>query len=151
MRLLIACCLCLSPLMIVAPVHADTAVDEAKKMEGTWAVIEVWSQGKKVEEEEIKKRSMVVEIKNNQWTVSLATSESKREMKAVLMPDTKPMGINLTMQAPDGMERTAKGIYEWQKDGTLRICLPERGDMQDRPTTFNSDNNNVILHFKKKS
>lgn len=141
----------LAALVLVNPLRADEVADEKKKMEGTWEVIEVWANGAQIAAEEVKERSMTIEMKGETWTIRAANRGEPREAKVSLLPKEKPMGIDMTIKGPDGKENKALAIYEWKKDGTLRLCVPDRSDMKERPKDFTSENGHVIMILKKKS
>lgn len=131
----------------LASARADEAADELKKMQGVWEVVEVWAEGKQVPEEAVKARGLIVEFKDA-VAIRRRSEGPERKMKVALHPKEMPKGIDFTADS-DGNPDKSMGIYEWTKDGKLRLCVSDHGETKERPKEFVSEKNWIIMTLKK--
>jgi uncharacterized protein (TIGR03067 family) len=106
--------------------------DDAKQIEGTWAVASVVKAGKKKDTEG---ENIRFTFKAGKLTFQKGDETKQGAYK--IDPAKKPKHIDLTVEETD-----LQGIYEF-KGATLRLCLGAPG--QDRPTAFKSDESNPTI------
>jgi len=126
---------------------------EAKKLEGTWELIDLVVGGAKVAEKEVKGTKFV--FKGTSLTILPPASDSgivdKRSFSIVL--DGKKMPAQVDLTALDGEVKgvTSPGIYKIEGD-TLFWCQSDDPKSKDRPAQFASpDKSNVYLFTFKRA
>ena len=113
--------------------QGTTARQELKKLQGTWRVVAMERDGKQVPEAEFQDRRAIVE--DHSYTEKQGT---KVVEKGTFQMDTarKPYGITITPTEGEDKGKTMYGIYEIEKDDTVRLCGSAPG--KERPTDFSA-------------
>jgi uncharacterized protein (TIGR03067 family) len=115
---------------------ANDAKDEAikkerKKYEGTWQVVSLEVNGKKVGEQDAQKIT-VINKPDGKWTIK-AEGKVVARGTSVIDPTKKPKAVDLTVTEGNDKGKTTLGIYEFSDD-TRKVCLAPAG--KERPTDF---------------
>lgn len=127
---------------------AKDAKEAAKKLEGTYDVLEVIIEGKPSPKKE---DVQSVVIKDDEIIIKLAKRDEPA--KFTLDPSKKPGHIDISPKDGKGQEKLA-GIYEVKetdKGTELTICFAE--DKKERPKDFKGEGKDTIVLklFRKKA
>lgn len=112
---------------------APTPASELAKHQGTWEVVSFEREGKKTPEEITRTIVRVVDADHVVWK---RDGSNFAGTTMTLDPSSDPKSLDLI---PDGgPNRGAKvlGIYRFEADGTLTICIADAG--KPRPSEFRS-------------
>lgn len=135
---------CLAFLVLAGSLPADEAAIKAEmmKLEGTWQLASVMTDGKATPADVVQKIRVV--IKGGKHTVYLGSDAVVKEIPFTIDPTTNPK--QTTDKLPDGME--IKGIYKLDGD-TLTSCVAAAG--KDRPKEFSAKEGtgNTLRVFKR--
>lgn len=131
-------------LMVCPVAAADEAADAAKKLEGTYTVVEMITEGKPD-----KKKDEVESIVIKDGEIIIKSGKRDQSAKFTLDPSKKPGHIDVT---PKGDDKVL-GIYEVKetdKGTELTIAFTSNG--KDRPKDFKGEGNEayVLKLFRKK-
>jgi len=122
---------------------SEDAKKDQDKLQGTWEVVEMVSNGKPIKEQGLK-----VIFDAEKMTLQVG-DKGKREFTYKLDASKQPKAIDTT--ALDGAfeGKTGPGIYDLG-DATLKLCLPNQ-ETKDRPTEFKAEkgSNLVLLTLKR--
>jgi uncharacterized protein (TIGR03067 family) len=128
------------------------AKEAAKKLEGTYEVLEVIVGGKQDNSKKDEVESFV--IKDGELTIKIAKGNREEIAKFTLDPSKKPGHINLMPKRNDKDESVA-GIYQVKETdkGTELTIAFGKGSGKDRPKDFKGDGEDdvVIKLFRKKA
>lgn len=125
--------------------------DDAKKLQGTWEIVELIQYGKKVDINIIKGTKFV--FADNLLKIQPASDKveefEKRSFSFKLNPAQKPAEVELS--ALDGKHKgvTSSGIYELKGD-TLRWCQSDAAKAPERPKDFMSQEKSPFYLFTLK-
>jgi uncharacterized protein (TIGR03067 family) len=121
-------------------VKEDAVKAESDKLQGTWQLVSVETEGKAPTEELIKKIRIV--ITGSKLTVLVGDEAPAKDIPFTIDPSKKPK--ESTDKLPDGTE--IKGIYELDGD-TLKSCVAAPN--KDRPTEFKGTGGFTVRVFKR--
>ncbi len=107
--------------------------------QGKWEVVSAEKGGEKLPEEILK--GIKLTVKGDKVEVEIL-GETKEGMFK-LDPTKKPKHIDLTVE-----DKTLKGIYEFGKDKTLRICAAMEADAP-RPKSFKAEEQSLLVIFRR--
>jgi uncharacterized protein (TIGR03067 family) len=138
-RLVAAFVLLLIPALVWADAK-DDAKAELKKFAGTWKVLSVEADGKKIPDEEREKARLIFDGENVTFK-EFGGKDDKKTFK--IDPSKKPATIDI--EGPAGEKEGVKGIYKFE-DGKLTICASDKGE---RPTEFKAGDKVVLLVLEK--
>lgn len=114
--------------------------DDAKALEGTWALVGGEQEGKPLAKEKLKGGQLV--IKGDQHTVQVG--EDRYVGRHKLDPSKSPKTIDATDVEGPFKGKTVLGIYE-VTGKTFKVCFAPPG--KDRPTAFTTkEGTGTILH-----
>jgi uncharacterized protein (TIGR03067 family) len=120
---------------------------ELEKFQGKWVTVSTTIDGKALEEDEIKNRSVV--FKGEKLTL-LYKDKERGTASLKIDPSKNPAQIDTTAEDGPRQGGTSKGIYKFDGD-TLTICFVL--DSKDRPTEFASKPGSgtlLIVHKRAK-
>jgi uncharacterized protein (TIGR03067 family) len=115
--------------VLAAAVAAERGGEQAK-FAGVWQVVSGHDEGKPLAAARVK--GSEVEVRGNMMAVKEA--EGKRTMQFTLRPDQKPRAIDFKLLDGEDKGKTALGIYAFEGDDSLKICLAVSGE--PRPKDF---------------
>jgi uncharacterized protein (TIGR03067 family) len=118
----------------------DAIKAELDKLQGTWQLVSVETEGKAPSADLIK--TVRVVISGSKHTVHVGDQSPAKDIPFTIDPTATPKETTDTL--PDGM--TIKGIYELDGD-TLKSCVAPPG--KDRPTEFEGKGGNTLRVFKR--
>jgi uncharacterized protein (TIGR03067 family) len=118
----------------------DAIKKEMERLQGTWQLVSVETEGKAPSEDVIK--TIRVVIAGNKHTVHVGDQVAAKEIPFTIDPTKTPKEV--TDKLPDGTE--IKGIYELDGD-TLKSCVAAPG--KERPTAFAGKGGNTLRVFKR--
>jgi uncharacterized protein (TIGR03067 family) len=139
------------PAVICCPAFAGDA-DDARRLQGTWEIVELIQYGKKVDFNIIKGTKFKFTEKNV-LTIQPPSDKveefEKRSFSYKLNPLKKPAEVELS--ALDGKHKgvTSPGIYELKGD-TLRWCQSDATKAPERPKDFTSPEKSPFYLFTLK-
>ena len=117
---------------------------ELEKFQGKWVQVSTTIDGKALEEDELKNRSVV--FKGEKRTL-LYKDKERGTASLKIDPSKSPAQIDTTAEDGPAKGGTSKGIYKFDGD-TLTICLGGSG--KDRPTEFASKPGSGTMLFVQK-
>ena len=123
-----------------ADAREDAVKKELDRLQGTWQLVSVETEGKAPPEDVIK--TIRVVISGSKHTVHVGDQTPAKDIPFAIDPTKKPKETTDTL--PDGS--TIKGIYELDGD-TLKSCVAPPG--KDRPTKFEGKGGNTLRVFKR--
>jgi uncharacterized protein (TIGR03067 family) len=130
--------LSLATVLVLAFSTSGTRADDAKDLEGTWALTSGELGEAKFPDELVKTIKLVV--KDGKYAVTVGKQEDKGTCK--LAPDKKPKEMDIIGSDGPNKGKTFLAIYELKGD-ELKICYDLGG--KDRPTEFKAKAN--TMHF----
>lgn len=153
MRSLLVMALAAGSLVAAAGPTEDAGKAEAKKLLGTWKVVDVTLSGKKLEGTDLGEKgvirlqelNLVFIFEGDKWeTRALGKVEARGTFK--LDPGKKPKTFDGRIVGEEG---TQLGIYELEGD-KLKLCLSDRG-RKERPSDFSStkDNQCILIFLER--
>lgn len=117
----------------------DPAKTDLDKLQGTWVLVSMQTEGHDVAAEDFKDRTAVYE----QNRVTLRAGDRVRRCGIVTLdPGRKPKAINTWDQDGPYEDQTVPGIYELDGD-TLKLCFARPG--QERPKEFTTNSGTAFL------
>ena len=117
----------------------DPAKADLDKLQGTWQMVSMETEGHDVEAEDFKNFTAVYE----QNHVTLRDGDRVRRRGIVTLdPSRKPKAINTWDQDGPYDDQTVPGIYELDGD-TLKVCFARPG--QERPKEFTTKSGTAFL------
>jgi uncharacterized protein (TIGR03067 family) len=134
--------------MMLAADDSKKDGNDAKRMEGTWAIESIEVDGQKTPDDEIKRFKLTIEGDRYSLTMEEAVI-SKGKMK--LDSAKKPKTMDITPTDGDNTGQVMAGIYEL--DGMkLKVCYCGPGG--ERPDKFSADSGTgrtIVVAVKKKA
>ena len=128
-------------LLAVLPVQAEDSNLDGAKLTGTWSYVSGEKDGVKVDQENLKKATVVI----TKETLTLKGEMGDFVLKYKLDPKKTPCTIALEItEGPAGQGSKTTGIIEL-KDGELRICYSPMGEKI--PTEFASKKDSGMHYF----
>jgi uncharacterized protein (TIGR03067 family) len=124
----------------------DTDKSDLDRLQGTWTMVSMETEGHEVGPENIADKSAV--YKGNRLTL-LAGDEVRRRGIVTLNPERTPKAINTWDQDGPFADHTVPGIYEIEGD-TLKVCFAQPGE--ERPKKFTSKEGTGFIYcvYKRK-
>jgi uncharacterized protein (TIGR03067 family) len=126
----------------------DEAAKDLKQFQGTWTLVAVEVNGKKIDAEAMKKagHEITLIVKDEKVTLKLRRGDMAGTLK--LNPSKKPKAYDSRATDPEGQTHEAVGIYKIEGD-TLTVCYVAAGN--DRPSEFKADAGSgaVVQVFKR--
>ncbi len=117
----------------------DPAKTDLDKLQGTWVMVAMETEGHDLEAEDFKDNLAVYE----QNHLTLKTGDRVRRRGIVTLdPGRKPKAINTWDQDGPYDDQTVPGIYELDGD-TLKVCFARPG--QERPKEFTTKSGTAFL------
>jgi uncharacterized protein (TIGR03067 family) len=104
-----------------APNKQDTAMNEQKRLQGTWTIVSGEEAGKKLPEGTVKDKGVRLTIDGNQMTFASAGRPGTLKATFTVDPAKQPKTITLTVEEQNGKTSTLHGIYEIDGD-SLKLC-----------------------------
>jgi uncharacterized protein (TIGR03067 family) len=131
----------------VAP-GQDEAEKARKKLEGSWDVVAVETNGKKVPDEALKDNPVQITFKGNKYAEKKG-GEVVEEGTFAIDPSKKPATLDFTILSGNDKGKTQLAVFEVQGD-TCRVCLANAGS-KDRPTAFatKEDSGHTLIVLKR--
>ena len=144
MRVRLTCAFVLALTLAAPAFPGDQAREDAKKMRGTWTLIQGEDQGKPVPPDKLKGSLVVISEK----TIIANDRDNKKilVMTYQLDPSQKPAAIDLTIVEGSDKGKTAKGIYALEGD-LLKLAYAYAGS---RPSSFVTKKGDKHLSFVMK-
>lgn len=137
--------------LALACCRASGGADDAKKLQGTWEVVELIVYGKKADPKVIQGTKFV--FAQDKLTIVPANANlaefEKRVFSFKIDPKKKPAQIDLTALDGENKGAVSPGIYEIQGE-TLRWCQPDDPKSKTRPTQFASPEKSDLYLFTLK-
>jgi uncharacterized protein (TIGR03067 family) len=140
-RLFAAFGLLLIPALVCADAK-DDAKAELKKFAGTWKVLSVEVEGKKIPDEEREKARLIFDGEK----ATFKEFGSKEQMTTFKF-DTSKKPATIDFEPPAGEKEGIKGIYKFE-GGKLTISASNKGT---RPTEFKAGDDIVLLVLEKET
>ena len=113
-----------------------SAEGDMKKMQGTWAVASLTTNGKRVPADALKNAHFIVTTNKYRYR-----GDENYEGTFTLVPSSKPRGIDSTFLETEGASTkatgVARGIYKFE-GGRLIFCWSQAGS-ETRPKEFSSE------------
>jgi uncharacterized protein (TIGR03067 family) len=113
--------------------------DDAKKLQGTWDVVELVAYGKPVDPKVLKGTKFIFD--KDRLTIVPGNDKLEEFVKATfsfkLDPSKNPAHVDLTLLDGASKGTVSPGIYEL-KDGVLRWCQPDGPKTTTRPAKLES-------------
>ncbi len=123
----------------------DPAQTDLDKLQGTWAMVAMETEGHDVAAEDFKNYSAVYE----QNRVTLRDGDRVRRRGIITLdPGRKPKAINTWDQDGPYEDQTVPGIYEIEGD-TLKLCFARPGQERPKEITTKSGTAFLVCVYKK--
>ena len=119
------------PLLAGGEAKDEAVKKDRKRYEGTWQVVSLEVDGKKVPEEDAKKITVINEA-DGRWAIEVEGKVAARGTSEI-EPAKKPKAVDWMVTEGESSGKTALGIYRFGED-TRTVCLAQPG--KDRPTEF---------------
>lgn len=130
---------------------ADKAASESefKKLQGTWKPVSAVLRGQEIPEDIV--NSMKLEMEPGKYRVDVNGAIDKGTLS--LAPDKSPKQMDVKGTEGPNNGKTYWCIYEFAKDGKLRICYGMDQKTKARPKEFKSEEGTKTLFivYEKKS
>jgi uncharacterized protein (TIGR03067 family) len=125
----------------------DAPPDDQKLLIGTWLVVKVEVNNKEAPPEVTKDAKLV--LTQDRFVVEgMQGGTEKPTFAWKIDPAKNPRQLDLTAENGPYKGRVAKGVYELKMD-ELKLCLPNDPEVADRPGSFTSAGNLLLLHLKR--
>ncbi|HEV8059948.1 MAG TPA: TIGR03067 domain-containing protein [Gemmataceae bacterium] len=131
-----------------APADDPKAPKPDTVLEGTWTLVNLEWEGRKISDEDLVNGTMT--IKANKYVFKMQKNENDEEGTLKIDAGKKPATIDLDILTGRSKGKKQVGIYEL--DGTsLRFCFSDPGEME-RPKEFKAGEGSkqTLFGFKKK-
>jgi uncharacterized protein (TIGR03067 family) len=130
-----------------AAVQGGDAAKVLKEMEGSWTVVSMEFQGKKIPDEKVKELNLQMVFKGDKYSQHTG-GKLDEEGTLKLDPSKKPPTIDLSIETGKDKGKTQLGVYELKGD-TLRVSLARPGST-DRPKSLAGDDGLITFKRDKK-
>lgn len=134
----------MNPLIVLTAALLVTAdgpgTDDLAKLQGTWQLVAMETEGHEVPPEELKSRT--AQYEGNRLTLRSGTDIRRRGI-VTLAPSRKPRAMNTWDQDGPYEDQTVPGIYDLDGD-TLKICFARPGER--RPEKFTTKMGTGVLY-----
>jgi uncharacterized protein (TIGR03067 family) len=117
----------------VSDAKEDPVKEELVKLAGTWQLVSSKKDGAEAPEEEVKLTKIVIAADRYAIERSGKTIE---EGRVQIDPTKRPRTIDIYPTEPKA--KVELGIYEWDGDNNIRICITHPGSAQVRPSLFST-------------
>jgi uncharacterized protein (TIGR03067 family) len=106
---------------------------ELERLAGTWQIVAMEKVGVPAPEADFKQMKYI--IIGDKYTVEL-DGKTVEEGWICIDPTRKPKGIDVYPTKPEG--KVEMGIYEWDGDDKIKVCVTDPGTEQYRPRLFST-------------
>jgi uncharacterized protein (TIGR03067 family) len=141
MHVRLTCAVAFTLALAIPALSGEGTKGDARKLEGTWALVSGQDQGKPVPPEKLEGNLVVF----SKTTIVANDKDNKKVfvMSYKLNPAQKPRAIDMTISEGPQKGKSAKGIYKLEGD-TLQLAYSIGGD---RPTSFTTKKGDKRLSF----
>lgn len=125
------------------PQRSSDAIKQ-DEFEGIWSVVSTDSKGKTIPTKT--KTESVFVFKGSKF-INILNGKPDTKAAFVIDPRKKPKRMEIDFECPCGTKGKIHAIYEFKRDGTLRLGFIG----ENQPTTFEttSDSTNRVLNLKR--
>lgn len=137
----------ISGLLIAADAKDDAVKKEKARLKGTWDIVSVEQEGRKVARPEGTKMKMVFQDDKFVMQSIMGDKKESKEATYTIDPTQKPVTIDIVPGEGPDKGKTVAGIYVIDKD-ELKICTVFKPG-QDRPKEISAKEKTVLFTLKR--
>ena len=126
--------------LLVAAEPSKSIPSKEETLQGTWAIVSVEINGKKIPERQVQMQRGRLLLKGNKWALQLAGKVERGTFTADSSKD--PMELDLIPNTGRSKGKKVRGIYEIS-DNSLKVLIDNTG--KSRPKNFDTDGGKGLL------